>query len=129
MPVLVDTSVWIDLFRGNATEPVATLKALLGLEELLLGDLILAEILQGVRDAREAHRVDRAFRAYTVVPLVGEAIARKSAAHYRELRRQGITVRKTIDCLIAAWCIEHTVPLLHDDRDFHPFVSRGLIEA
>jgi len=126
--ILVDTSVWIDFFRGNPTPQVARLKQLVGREELILGDLILTEILQGVRGPDVA-RVEKAFAAYRVVPLVGEAIARQSAVNYRLLRHQGITIRKTIDCLIATWCIQHRVPLLHADRDFHPFVRLGLLEV
>ena len=129
MPTLVDTSVWVDLFRAASTPAVARLKALVGREPLVIGDLILAEILQGLRSDAEVRRVESAFGAYPVVPLVGEAIARRSAAHYRALRRQGVTVRKTIDCLIATWCIENRVPLLHDDRDFHPFTALGLVEV
>lgn len=129
MPVLVDTSVWIDLFRGHATVQVARLKDLVGHEELVIGDLVLAEILQGIVDEQDVAPVETAFAAYRVVPLVGELIARQSAKYYRRLRRQGITVRKTIDCLIAAWCIQHRVPLLHADRDFSPFIPMGLIEA
>ncbi len=128
MSILVDTSVWIDLFRAGASPQVSTLKRLLGRQELVLGDLILAEILQGIRSPEEAQRVEHALRAFPVLPLVGERIARRSAEHYRALRRQGITVRKTIDCLIASWCIENQVPLLHNDRDFHPFVRLGLRE-
>ena len=129
MPILVDTSVWIDFLRGYATPQVARLKDLLGEEELLLGDLILAEVLQGVRDDQDALRVEAAFAPYAIVSLVGEAIARQSARYYRRLRKQGITIRKTIDCLIATWCIMHHVPLLYADRDFAPFVKLGLIEA
>ena len=129
MPVLVDTSVWIDFFRGHATPQVARLKELVGQEELMIGDLILVEILQGIRDEQDVMRVEAAFSAYRVAPLVGEAIARQSALYYRQLRSVGITVRKTIDCLIATWCIQHRVPLLHADRDFVPFVRLGLIEA
>ncbi|WP_025323052.1 type II toxin-antitoxin system VapC family toxin [Deferrisoma camini] len=129
MAILVDTSVWIDLFRARPLAHVDKLKRLLGEEEILLGDLILAEILQGVRTDQDVRRVEHAFRAYAVVPLVGEAIARKSAGHYRILRRQGITVRKTIDCIIATWCIENRVPLLHNDRDFHAFARLGLVEV
>jgi len=129
MPILVDTSVWIDLFRGRATPQVTRLKELVGQEELLIGDLILAEILQGIGKERDVARVEAAFSAYPVVPLGGEQIARQSALDYRQLRKQGITVRKTIDCLIAAWCIQHHVPLLHADRDFLPFARLGLIEA
>ena len=128
MPVLVDTSVWIDFFRGRATPQVTRLKELVGQQEILLGDLILAEILQGVRE-HEVARVEKAFTAFRVVPLVGEAVARQSAADYRALRSRGITVRKTIDCLIATWCIRNATPLLHADRDFLPFVDLGLIDA
>jgi hypothetical protein len=121
--------VWIDFLHGQATPQVARLKALVGHEELIIGDLILAELLQGIRDDRDVVRVEAAFSAYRVVPLVGEQIARQSAMYYRQLRRQGITVRKTIDCLIATWCIPNHVPLLHADRDFQHFARLGLIEA
>jgi hypothetical protein len=120
--------VWIDFFNARHTPQVVRLKELLGQQELLLGDLILAEILQGVRE-HEVTRVEKAFAAFKVVPLVGEAVARQSAANYRTLRSRGITVRKTIDCLIAAWCIRNRTPLLHADRDFLPFVDLGLIDA
>jgi predicted nucleic acid-binding protein len=128
MPILVDTSVWIDFFRGNRTPQVKRLKECLGREEIVLGDLILAELLQGVRDD-EAERIEQAFAAFRVVPLAGESIARRSAAVYRALRGRGITVRKTIDCLIATWCIETHTPLLFSDRDFLPFVDFGLVDA
>lgn len=128
MPVLVDSSVWIDFFRGAATLQVQRLKELIGHDELLLGDLILAEILQGIRDP-DVFRVEAAFAAYRVVPLVGEQIARQSARNYRQLRKKGITVRKTIDCLIATWCIQNRVSLLHADHDFAPFVQLGLVET
>lgn len=128
MPVLVDTSVWIDLFRARGGPQVNTLKRLLGRQELVIGDLILAEILQGLRTRREIERVEDALQPFPVLPLVGERIARRSAEHYRTLRSQGITVRKTIDCVIASWCIETQTPLLHNDRDFHPFARLGLRE-
>ncbi len=127
MAVLVDTSVWIDLFRGRETEQIFRLRTLLkdGVE-LVIGDLILTELLQGVRYESELRKVEAAFRAYRVEPLVGEALARRSAYNYRALRTQGITIRKTIDCLIATWCIENNMPLLHNDRDFLPFERLGL---
>ncbi|GAB4262897.1 MAG: PIN domain nuclease [Deferrisomatales bacterium] len=128
MSILVDTSVWIDLFRARAGPQVSTLKRLLGRQELVIGDLILAEILQGIRSPGEVERVERVLRAFPVLPMAGERVARRSAEHYRALRRQGITVRKTIDCLIATWCIENRIPLLHNDRDFHPFARLGLRE-
>jgi predicted nucleic acid-binding protein len=128
MPVLVDTSVWIDFFRGRPTAEVDRFKAMLGSEEVLIGDLILAEILQGIHDKEDLIEAETALKAFQVVPLVGEEIARESAFNYRLLRAKGITVRKTIDCLIATWCIRNSFPLLHADRDFRPFAALGLIE-
>lgn len=130
MAIMVDTSVWIDFFRGRDTPEVQRLTDYINLNErIFTGDLILAELLQGVRPGRELIAVEAAFRAFLVVDMVGEANARQSAAFYRQLRSQGVTVRKTIDCLIATWCILNQTPLLHADRDFAPFVTFGLVEA
>lgn len=129
MTTLVDTSIWIELFRAREEPGLRRLERLLGREEVVLGDLILAETLQGIRSAREARAVNAAFAPFRIVPLVGAPIARKSAENFRLLRRRGVTVRKTIDCLIATWCIENRVALLHADRDFEPFRELGLIEA
>lgn len=128
MPVLADTSVWIDFFRGLQTPQVAHLKRLIGREEIILGDLILVEILQGARDV-EVPRIEAAFSAFRVIPLVGSNVARQSAANYQRLRNEGITVRKTIDVIIATWCIQNSVPLLHADRGFHWFARLGLTEV
>ena len=128
MPVLIDTSVWLDFFRRRPTAEVTRFKELAGSEEVYIGDLILAQILQGVGDKEDLKQVERSFEAFQVVPLVGEKIARQSALNYRSLRREGSTIPKTIDCLIAAWCIRNTIPLLHADRDFRPFAALGLIE-
>lgn len=128
MPVLVDTSVWIDLFRGRQTPEVNRFRNLVGTEEIIIGDLILTEILQGIRDNRDLYSVETALEAFQIVPLVGEEIARQSAYNYRRLQSHGITVRKTIDCLIATWCIHNSIPLLHADRDFRPFSTLGLVE-
>ena len=130
MAILVDTSVWVDFFRGRQTPEVERLVQFIeNNERIFTGDLILAELLQGIRSHREARAVEGAFRPLLVLEMVGEANARQSAAFYRELRRQGITPRKTIDCLIATWCIQNHIPLLHADRDYRPFVSLGLVEA
>lgn len=130
LPVMVDTSVWIALFRGEGRAEVSRLKGLLAHNiTLVIGDLILAEILQGVSSTRESQQVENAFRGYPVMTLVGESNARLSANYYRQLRQQGITVRKTVDCLIATWCIANRTPLLHADKDFKPFVRFGLVEA
>ena len=96
---------------------------------MLAGDLILTELLQGIRFKREYAQIEAAFKALPVHEMVGERIARRSAEYVRQLRDNGITVRKTIDCLIATWCILNQTPLLHADREFSSFVSFGLIEA
>ena len=129
MRILIDTSVWIDFFRGRPTPQVAQLKTIVGRHEVVIGDLILAELLQGIRYQSDLSRIEAKLAAFEVVPLVGESVARQSATNYRLLRRQGFTVRKTIDCLIATWCIRHGVPLLHADRDFRPFAQLGLVDV
>ena len=126
--ILIDTSVWIDFFGGRPTPEVARLNKIVGRQEVVIGDLILAELLQGIQYDKDLIHVEAKLAAFEIVPLVGESIARQSAANYRWLRRQGITIRKTIDCLIATWCIGHSVPLLHADHDFRPFVRLGLVD-
>lgn len=130
MALMVDTSVWIDFFRGHNTPEVQRLVNYIeNNERIFTGDLILAELLQGIRPGIELATFETAFQAFLVVNMVGESNARQSAAFYRHLRSQGFTIRKTIDCLIATWCILNQVPLLHADRDFAPFVKLGLVEA
>lgn len=135
--VFVDSSVWIDHLRGVATPEVAALGRLLdGLDpdsaeddpaELLVGDLVLLEVLRGIADDGQQARTRAALLAFRQVEVSGTATALAAVDHYRALRRQGMTVRKAVDCLIAAWCIAHDVPLLHSDRDFAPFAThRGL---
>jgi len=122
--------VWIDFLNGRATRPVAALQTALGEDEILVGDLMLCEILQGLGDDRAARRVESLLRRFQIVPMVGEAIAVAAARNYRLLRQRGVTVRKTIDLLIGTWCIENRRPLLHDDRDFRPMVKHlGLAEV
>ena len=120
--VLVDSSVWIDFF-GNAPRPqVDRLATMLqGHERVLLGDLVLAEVLQGIHADREFRLVRNSLLTLEAFRLASPSVATASARNYRALRREGVTVRKTIDCLIATWCIETGVPLLHSDRDFTPF--------
>ena len=130
MAIMVDTSVWIEFFRDHSTPEVKRLESYIQENErVFTGDLILAELLQGIRHSQELGAFEAAFRGFLVVEMVGETNARQSAAFYRQLRSQGITVRKTIDCLIATWCILNQTPLLHADRNFDNFVALGLIEA
>ena len=121
--ILVDSSVWIDYFRAADTPQVALLDALFGHSEIVIGDLIAAEVLQGVRDVREFKSVKTTFDAFEHIDLVGYDFAVKAATNYRILREKGITVRKTVDGLIATRCIEDGLQLLHSDRDFMPFAQ------
>lgn len=119
--ILVDSSVWIDYFRAADTPQVALLDSYLGRTPLAVGDLIAAEVLQGVRDEREFRWVKRTFDAFDHVDLVGYDLAVRASENYRRLRALGITVRKTVDTLIATYCIDNGVTLLHADRDFDAF--------
>jgi predicted nucleic acid-binding protein len=121
--ILVDSSVWIDYFRGAQTPQVEILDGLFGRTRLAVGDLIAVEVLQGVRDEKEFNLVRKTLDAFTHVDLVGRDIAVKAARNYRALREMGITVRKTIDVIIATRCIVGGLTLLHSDRDFVPFVD------
>ncbi len=118
--ILVDSSVWIDLFNGMDNRGVLIVRENVGLGTLIVGDLMLAEVLQGFRSEREAALATAALEAFKQVAIVDARVAKLAAAHYRRLRRQGITVRKTIDLLIATRCIDKGWWLLHNDRDFEP---------
>jgi predicted nucleic acid-binding protein len=119
--ILVDSSVWIDYFRSADTPQVALLDSFFGRSLLAVGDLIAAEVLQGVRDEREFRLVKKTLEAFEHIDLVGYDIAVKASENYRALRAMGITVRKTIDTLIATRCIQDGLTLLHADKDFVPF--------
>lgn len=118
--ILVDSSVWIDLLNNAATPAVSRLQALIPGGPILIGDLILCEVLQGLRNDAEARFVERALGRFIAVSLLDPGLAVKAAANYRLLRRQGITIRKTIDLVIGTFCIERGHALLHSDRDFEP---------
>lgn len=120
--LLVDSSVWIDYFNGQATPETDSLDGLLGVEPLATGDLILAEVLQGFRDDAAYATAKNLLSALPVHEMLGAERAVRVADNYRVLRRKGITVRKTTDAIIATFCIEKDVPLLFSDRDFEPFV-------
>ena len=121
--ILVDSSVWIDYFRAANTPQVEILDSLFGTSRLAIGDLIAAEVLQGVRDEREFNLVRRTFDAFDQLELGGYGIAVKAARNFRVLRGLGVTIRKTIDSIIATRCIEDGITLLHADRDFIPFAE------
>jgi hypothetical protein len=118
--IAVDSSAWIDHFRNKPTDAVRKLRYLFGREPLVVGDLVLAEVLQGARDETHAGRLEGFLREFEIVSMVDDAIAVRAARHFRDLRARGITPRKTTDVLIGTWCIVHGHALLHDDRDFAP---------
>lgn len=121
--ILVDSSVWIDYFNGTVTALTEKLDQLLEREPLAIGDLILTEVLQGLTDERDFNTARKMLTSLTVVDLGGQEIAIQAATNFRTLRKAGVTVRKTVDTVIAAWCIENGYELLHNDRDFEPFVK------
>jgi predicted nucleic acid-binding protein len=119
--ILVDSSVWIDYFRGTATVQTDKLDRLLGNEPLAIGDLILTEVLQGFAAERDFNEARKMLTSLMVVELGGQEIAIQAARNFRALRNLGVTIRKTIDTVIATRCIESGYALLHNDRDFDPF--------
>jgi hypothetical protein len=128
--IVVDSCVWIDFLNGRNAAHVERLRAVFGAEEIVVGDLMLCEVLQGLESGRAARDVEALLRRFDIVPMAGDAIAVAAARNFRSLRRRGITVRKTIDMLIGTWCIENRRPLLHNDSDFHPMARHlGLIEV
>lgn len=128
--ILVDSSVWIDYFRGRVTPQTEKLDSLLGREPLAIGDLMLTEVLQGFDHERDFHRARKMLTSLTIVELGGRDIAIQAAQNFRVLRRLGVTPRKTIDTVIATRCIESGYDLLHSDRDFGPFTRHlGLREV
>ena len=120
---LVDSSVWIDYFNGKETPQTNLLDGALGKKKVGLGDLMLCEVLQGFREKHDFDFARDALLRFPIYRIGGAQISIKSAENYRTLRRNGITIRKTIDCMIATFAIEKNFPLLHKDKDFAPFVE------
>jgi predicted nucleic acid-binding protein len=120
--ILVDSSVWIDLLNNAVTEQVERLREMMPATPLLVGDLILCEVLRGFRSEAQAALVERSLKRFETAPLLDVDLAVKAAPNYRLLRRQGVTIRKTVDLVIGTFCIERGHRLLHSDRDFEPMV-------
>jgi predicted nucleic acid-binding protein len=128
--IVIDSSVWIDFFVDREGAEVGQLYALLGQGRILIGDLILTEVLQGFRHQQHFAQARSLLLGLPLVQIGGLEIALKSAENYRALRARGVTVRKTIDALIATYCIENGHALLASDRDFEPFFAHlGLERA
>jgi predicted nucleic acid-binding protein len=121
--ILVDTSVWIDYFRGVRSPTTDELHRLLGAEDVLIGDIILTELLLGFTDDRAFRIAQTRLDALTMIEIGGRDIAVEAAQNYRRLRGFGVTLRKTIDTLIATRCLVSGHALLYSDRDFDPFVE------
>lgn len=128
--MVVDTSVWIDFLNGHDLPHVRRLRVLMGIRQIVVGDLMLCDVLQGLRSEQDAKEVEALLRRFHIVAMGGEAIAVAAAGNFRFLRSRGITIRRTIDLLIGTWCITNRLPLLHNDRGFAPMVHHlGLTEV
>jgi predicted nucleic acid-binding protein len=121
--ILVDSSVWIDYFRGTSTAHTDRLDSLLTTDRLAVGDLVVAEVLRGFRDDLAFERARDVLEQFLLIELGGYRIALQAAKNYRLLRARGVSVRKTVDTIIATKCIEDGFALLHCDKDFDPFVA------
>jgi predicted nucleic acid-binding protein len=127
---VVDSTVWIDFLNGRNAPHVRHLRSLLGSSDIVVGDFMLCEVLQGLENERVAREVELLLRRFEIVSMAGDAIAVAAARNFRTLRSRGITIRKTIDLFIGTWCIENRRPLLHNDRDYRPMALHlGLVEA
>ena len=128
--IIVDSSVWIDYFNGKNIPEVSKLDELLETELLGIGDLILAEVLQGFRQDSDYRTAKQLLTSLTVFDMLGSEAAIDSADNFRALRKKGLTVRKTIDVAIATFCINNGHSLLFSDRDFLPFIEHlGLVNV
>jgi len=116
--LVVDSTVWVDYFNGVENPQTNHLHLILGQTPILVGDLILAEVLQGFRDDADFEKARHGLGKLMQVEMVDTALALQSARNYRLLRRKGVTVRKTIDSLIATYCLANEHQLLHTDSDF-----------
>lgn len=119
--ILVDTSVWIDYFNGVSSVETDILDALLGKESVIMGDIIYTEVLQGFRRDRDFRTARNLLDQFPFYEMIGKTVALQSAVNYRFLRKHGISIRKTVDVIIATFCISQGCRLLHSDRDFDPF--------
>lgn len=128
--ILVDSSVWIDYFRGISSAETDRLDDLLGRTPVAIGDIILTEVLQGFTNERDFNKAMRLLGTLECIALSGPGLAVQAARNFRLLRAKGITIRKTIDTIIATRCIEDAIAVLFSDRDFQPFVEHlGLVSA
>ncbi len=121
--ILVDSSVWISYLNAKSTQETEFLESILGKSPIVMPDLVYSEILQGYREDFVFQETKNFLDEFPFAILGSKELAVISAENYRFLRKKGITIRKTIDCYIASYCISKNIPLLHSDRDFDPFVE------
>ncbi|MGV3490845.1 MAG: type II toxin-antitoxin system VapC family toxin [Devosia sp.] len=119
--IVADSSVWIASVRGEDTPATRFLRAIQVESDLVIGDLIALEVLQGMRSEQQSARYENGFMDYGITPMMDEQIALSAARNFRHLRRRGVSVRKTTDLIIATFCMVHDHHLLHQDRDFDHF--------
>jgi len=120
MMVLIDTTVWIDFFAGRELSHVAVLERLIkNREDICICSIILTEVLQGIREKREFKKTKELFNTMILLPMP-YSVFLYAAEAYRTLRRKGITITNSVDCMIASVAIENDILLLHNDRDFLP---------
>ncbi len=128
--ILADTSIWVDYFNGKYNKYTDSLDAALTEDTVVIGDIILLEILQGFRNDKDYESAKNTLNALDQFEMLGHRMVTKCATNFRRLRKEGITIRRTTDVIIATFCINNKLPLLFQDRDFIPFVEKlGLISA
>lgn len=128
--ILADTSIWIDFFNGKITTETNFLDDSLAEGNVIIGDLIMLEILQGIRRDKDYNITKKALGTLEQFELFGSSMVFECANNFRKLRKKGLTIRKTADLIIASFCIKNKIPLLFSDRDFLPFTEQlGLISA
>ena len=118
--IVVDSSIWIDYFNGTISKETNWLDEALGIEPIIMGDIILTEVLQGFQNEKDFRTAKKLLLDFPFMDMIGQELAIKSAMNYRALRQKGITIRKTIDVLIGTFCIHNNFDLLHNDKDFDP---------
>ena len=128
--ILADTSVWVGYFNGQDNIHTDTLDTALAEGTVVIGDIILLEILQGFRNDKDYKSAKNTLGTLEQFEMLGHNMVEKCATNFRGLRKQGITIRRTTDVIIATFCIDNKIPLLFQDRDFTPFVEKlGLISV
>jgi predicted nucleic acid-binding protein len=118
--IVVDSSIWIDYFNGKINKKTDWLDEALGIEPIIVGDIILAEVLQGFQNEKDFKTAKNLLLEFPFMEMLGQELAIKSSMNYRSLRQKGITVKKTMDVMIGTFCIHHNFSLLHNDKDFDP---------